>query len=101
MPEGPGANRGSTNERTPEMSGPDRIECEEAIRRLAEYLDGELDDGDAAGLERHLETCRSCWSRAEFERQLRERMAALREDEVRPAFERRIRGLLEQFGRVS
>lgn len=83
------------------MSEPDRIECEEAIRRLAEYLDGELQEGEADELERHLETCRSCWSRAEFERQLRERMAALGEDDVRPAFERRIRDLLGQFGQAS
>lgn len=83
------------------MSEPDRIECEEAIRRLAEYLDGELEGRDVVELERHLETCRSCWSRAEFERRLRERMAALGEDDVRPAFERRIRDLLEKFGQAS
>lgn len=83
------------------MSEPNRIECEEAIRRLAEYLDGELEGRDATELERHLETCRSCWSQAEFERQLRERMAALSSDDVRPAFEQRIRDLLDRYGRVS
>lgn len=83
------------------MSEPDRIECEEAIRRLAEYLDDELEGRDAAELERHLETCRSCWSRAEFERQLRGRMAALSRDDVRPAFEQRIRDLLDRYGRAS
>lgn len=83
------------------MSEPNQLECEEAIRRLARYLDGELGDRESIELERHLETCRSCWSRAEFERRLRERMAALGQQEVRPSFERRIRDLLERFGRAS
>ena len=78
-----------------------RIRCEEAIRRLAEYLDGELSDREDAEVERHLETCRSCWSRAEFERRIRSRLADLRYDDVNPDFERRIRTLLRRFGQAS
>lgn len=78
-----------------------RIRCEEAVRRLAEYLDGELSGRRDAEVERHLETCRSCWSRAEFERRIRARLADLREDRVRPEFERRIRTLLGRFGHAS
>jgi anti-sigma factor (TIGR02949 family) len=78
-----------------------RIGCEEAIRRLAEYLDGELSDREDAEVERHLETCRSCWSRAEFEQRIRSRLADLRHDEVNPEFERRIRTLLRRFGQAS
>lgn len=78
-----------------------RIRCEEAIHRLAEYLDGELSDREDAEVERHLETCRSCWSRAEFERRIRSRLADLRYDEVNPDFERRIRTLLRRFGQAS
>lgn len=77
------------------------IDCEEAIRRLAEYLDGELADREASEVERHLETCRSCWSRAEFERRLRARLADLRRDQVDPDFEGRIRSLLRRFGQAS
>ncbi|MFW6193768.1 MAG: anti-sigma factor family protein [Gemmatimonadota bacterium] len=83
------------------MTDPDPIECEEAVRRLARWLDGELRGRDAAELESHLETCRSCWSRAEFERRLREKIASLGPDGVRPAFERRIREMLDRFGRAS
>ena len=78
-----------------------RIECEEAVRRLARYLDGELGDREDAEVERHLETCRSCWSRAEFERRLRSRLADLVQAEVDPDFEDRIRTLLRGFRRVS
>ena len=78
-----------------------RIRCEEAIRRLARYLDGELDDREDAQVVHHLETCRSCWSRAEFERRLRSRLADLGRGEVEPDFEDRIRTLLRGFPRVS
>lgn len=79
----------------------DEIRCEEAIRRLARYLDGELGDRKEAEVERHLETCRSCWSRAEFERRLRRRLTRLRREEVNVDFEERIRTLLRRFGRAS
>lgn len=77
------------------------IGCEEAIRRLAQYLDGELGDRKSAEVERHLETCRSCWSQAEFERRLRERLADLRRERVSDEYERRIRTLIRRFGRAS
>lgn len=83
------------------MSEPDRIDCEEAVRRLGRYLDGELEQADRERMERHLETCRSCWSRAEFEQRLRAEIAALGQREVPPVFERRIRDLLERFGKAS
>lgn len=78
-----------------------RIRCEEAIRHLAAYLDGELSERKDAEIERHLETCRSCWSRAEFERRIRARLTELRREELDPDFERRIRTLLQRFGRAS
>lgn len=53
------------------------IGCEEALRMLATFLDGELESGDAGSVQVHLETCRSCYSRAEFERRLRSRLAEL------------------------
>lgn len=52
--------------------------CEEALKVLAEYVDNELRDRApevAPGLERHLEVCRSCYSRAEFEKRLKARIA--------------------------
>ena len=73
------------------------INCEEALRRLAEYLDGELNSDDAKGVAGHLETCRSCYSRAEFERLLKSRVGELRSCESGPEFERRIRTLIREF----
>ncbi len=71
------------------------IDCEEALERLAAYLDQELDRTGRDEMERHLERCRSCFSRAEFERRLKERIQrGLVLDEVPREFEERIRTLL-------
>jgi len=73
-------------------------DCEEAVRQLAAYLDRELDSAAVRELERHLETCRSCFSRAEFERRLRERMKRdLNADPVPPEFSDRIRMLVRSL----
>ncbi|MGH7947254.1 MAG: anti-sigma factor family protein [Opitutaceae bacterium] len=45
--------------------------CEEALKHLVAYLDRETDAHTAAEIQRHLEECRGCFSRAEFERKLK------------------------------
>jgi anti-sigma factor RsiW len=79
------------------MSESTPITCEEALRLLAEYLDGELLGPDHANVEQHLQRCRSCFSRVEFEEQLRTKLAVLSEGSVTGAFEERIRSLIERF----
>lgn len=51
------------------------IECEEAIRKLLEYLDNELQQHDHQVMEKHLHTCRSCYSRMEFEKKLKHKVS--------------------------
>jgi anti-sigma factor RsiW len=80
------------------MSESTVLTCEEALRLLAEHLDGELDGARHADVDRHLHTCRSCFSRAEFERRLKAQVGALRTTPVQPAFEQRIRSLIGEFG---
>jgi anti-sigma factor (TIGR02949 family) len=71
------------------------IDCDEAVRRLATFLDRELDGNTEEAVRRHLETCRSCFSRAEFERRLRERLREdLRVGSLAPEFQERVRQLL-------
>jgi anti-sigma factor (TIGR02949 family) len=82
------------------MSG-QGIDCREALRLLAAYLDGELEDERRFDLDGHLEVCRSCYSRAEFERRLRAQLAALRSTQVEPAFEARIRDLIGRFAAAA
>lgn len=73
------------------------INCEEALRLLAVYLDGELHGGEHTNVEHHLKACRSCFSRAEFERRLKSELSHLGRDDVRPAYEQQIRQLISQF----
>jgi anti-sigma factor (TIGR02949 family) len=70
------------------------IHCEEALRLLAQYLDQELCESDRDHVDRHLRTCRSCYSRAEFERRLKEQLTRLRAAPVPERLARRIQLLL-------
>lgn len=76
------------------MTGQHTIGCDEALRLLAEYLAHELDDGAAGDVATHLERCRSCYSRAEFERRLKSQLGTVGTAPVPPSLERRIRLLL-------
>lgn len=73
------------------------IDCEEVVARLLEYLDGETDAITHARIERHLEDCRGCYSRAEFEKTLRRKLRALGKEPVPPGLNRRIKDLLDSF----
>jgi len=73
------------------------IACEEALRRLAEYVDAELQGTSLREMEQHLERCRSCFSRVEFEKRLRTCTANLRQEPVTPELEGRIRALVDTF----
>ena len=79
------------------MSDLKPINCDEALRLLAAFLDHELHFGEREGVERHLEICRSCFSRAEFERRLKGEIGQLGREEVPPGFEERVRRLLGSF----
>lgn len=73
------------------------LTCEEVLHHLFAYLDRELDAQTSAEIEHHLETCRGCFTRAEFEKQLKGRV---RETGSAPASEglrERIKFLLEKF----
>lgn len=82
------------------MSDPNPIDCDEALRLLAAFLDHELHSDEREGVERHLQMCRSCFSRAEFERRLKGEITRLRSEEVSPGFEERVRRLLGSFSPV-
>ena len=81
-------------------SDPDRedIGCLEAIEMFYAYLDREVDDPDAmAGFEHHLEHCRSCYSRAEFEGLITQRLKAIAAERASATLRRRMRILMDTF----
>lgn len=71
--------------------------CEDALRVLAEHLDGELEAARERELERHLETCRHCFSRAEFERRLKEKVAAAGRKPVSRGLSERVQTMIREF----
>ena len=73
------------------------IGCEEALKHLLTYLDEELGAGKTREVGHHLDLCRACFSRAEFEKGLKTKLKESGEGTVRPGFERRIRALLAEF----
>ena len=83
-----------------ESDGSDRVDigCLRAIEMFYAYFDGEIDDPEAvADFEHHLEHCRSCFTRAEFENLLTERLRALAGERAPSSLERRLRLLIESF----
>ncbi|HEX2426091.1 MAG TPA: zf-HC2 domain-containing protein [Actinomycetota bacterium] len=52
------------------------IDCQEVLRRLELYLDGELDGGLCIDIEEHLVTCGTCTGHSDFQRRLKEILRA-------------------------
>lgn len=81
-----------------ESTGPDaEIGCQEALARIYEYLDGELDAESQEQIHRHLEICKRCYPFFNFERlfldYLREKGMRVEEN---PDLRRKVQHLLEE-----
>ncbi len=79
------------------MSHDQEISCEEVIERLFAYLDGELVDVPRETIDRHLQHCRDCFTRAEFEKRLRARVADSVSTKAPERLRSRVRALLDDF----
>ncbi|MGH8727352.1 MAG: anti-sigma factor family protein [Burkholderiales bacterium] len=71
--------------------------CEEALKNLFAYLDQELEEHDREAMDAHLHDCRSCYSRAEFEKRLKTRLAQSGSEAPPVELRERIRKILKQF----
>ena len=60
------------------------IPCEEALARLWDFLDGELDASDEAAVRKHLEICNRCYPQYDFQRAYFEFARRLREGATAP-----------------
>ncbi len=80
---------------TPESVDSD---CLEAFDHLYAYVNGELTDKKSvAMIEHHLDHCRSCFSRAQIERELNERLKNSGKNTAPVALENRLKKLIEDF----
>ncbi|ALA20329.1 MULTISPECIES: anti-sigma factor [Chelatococcus] len=74
------------------------IRCEEVVEHLLTFLDGEeVGEGRRSLIEQHLEECRSCCSRADFELALRHRVREVAAKRPTAILRNRIRQLIDQF----
>ncbi len=60
------------------------IRCEEALERLWEFLDGELDGANETEVKLHLEVCSRCYPRYDFHRAYFELMRSIRDRDAVP-----------------
>lgn len=74
-----------------------KIDCEKALRQIFDFIDHELGEVDRAAMDEHLHTCKSCFSRMEFERRLKEKIGRLRDEQASETVSARIKGLLKTF----
>lgn len=72
----------------------DSIECEQALRRIFELIDHELSGREREVMQHHIDTCKSCFSRVEFERRLKARLKTLRDAEAGAGARQRMEKLL-------
>lgn len=74
------------------------IGCLQAIEAFHAYLDGELDDpGTIADVEHHLEHCRSCFSRIELEKALKQRIQKTAKHDSPEVLRDRVARLMKKF----
>jgi anti-sigma factor (TIGR02949 family) len=74
-----------------------KIDCEQALKQIFEFIDHELSDRELVLLEQHLHTCKSCFSRMEFERILKQKIGALASGVPTATLDARVRKLLAGF----
>jgi anti-sigma factor (TIGR02949 family) len=72
--------------------------CEDAIRLIATYIDRELNEVDATQIRAHIDHCKSCYSRVEFEQKLKDQLTRLRSVPVSTELGDRVRVLLHDYG---
>ncbi|UCC24103.1 MAG: zf-HC2 domain-containing protein [Gemmatimonadales bacterium] len=65
------------------MEPPGGISCEEAMARIQEFIDGELDPAEAGNVEEHFDVCTRCYPHLKLEEGFRKRVReALRQPTV-------------------
>ncbi len=79
--------------------GPEMISCEDALKLVHEYLDGELESVSPAEVEAHFDACQRCYPHLRLERSFRQavRRVASRET-APPELAKRLRELMSEVG---
>ena len=73
------------------------ISCKEAMSKLYQYLDSQLDDISDKEIEKHVHDCRECFSRVDFEKSLRSKVLQSASIETPLDVQHRLKSLIEKF----
>lgn len=76
-----------------------KVSCEEALKRIFDYLDNALEEAEYCDIEDHLSVCRTCYSRVEFERRLKQHLSHIGEEKAPPELEDKIHTIVQQYSR--
>ncbi len=74
-----------------------KMSCEDVMSKLYAYLDNEIDAPTEAYIDEHIHHCRDCFSRAEFEKALRKRVASTAEVVTPSDTRSRLESLIKRF----
>ena len=74
------------------------IDCDAVMRQLFDYLDMEVEITAQDEIHHHIEDCRSCFTRVEFEKQLNSRIQGAGRDSAPDSLRNRITDLMSEFG---
>jgi anti-sigma factor (TIGR02949 family) len=73
------------------------LSCEKVVQSIWEYLDHELSAENLAELQKHIELCRACFTRVEFEISLRSNIRSKTEHTCPEQLKLRIRQIIELY----
>lgn len=76
---------------------PGAISCEDVLKHLVDYLHGEIDAIKTSEIEKHLDSCRGCFSRAEFEKALKAKVKDDSTEAAPEALQNRLNNLMDKF----
>lgn len=75
-----------------------QLDCEEAARRLHTFLDRELDEGEIAEVQAHLDDCEECHSKFRFEASFKRLLMTRSSDQTAsPSLRERLSDSLRQM----
>lgn len=74
-----------------------RIDCSQSIARVFDFIDGHLSPEAEAEVNLHLETCRHCFDRYEFEKLLKLRFRHMKTNPLSGKLRTRIAQLIEAY----
>lgn len=71
--------------------------CEQVIQNIWDYLDREMCGEDMTEVQKHLDLCRGCFTRIEFEKILREKMRKTTHHCCPDKLKKRIKDLIDHY----